>query len=241
MVYSDTTNKNGIVQLCESLCKLGDSGITGDTTLFKQFTGYLNQAYKKVAIAILRVDRNWNWDDSNWSDYPVATVNLVSGQREYALPTSTAGGNASNLWQVDLIEIMDTSGVYHPIVPMEYGELETTATGMPTKYTLSGKNIRLEAIPLTGYVTTTAGMRVRFKRSVSEFTTASTTAQPGFIDTYHDLLAYDASATYLIPINTQLALTYSQIFENRLKLLQTDWMNRTDDRTGFKAKVRNYE
>lgn len=229
MVFSDTTNKNGIVQLVERLTKLGDGGITNDTTLFKQVTGDINQAYKKVSTALLRVDKNWKWDDTNYTDFPIATIDLVSSQRDYTLPASTSGGNASTLWKLNLVEIMDTAGVYHKIDLMPEGELETTDTGIPTQYKLIGNSIRLKVIPVTGSVTLTAGLRITFQRSVIEYTTASTTVQPGFMDAYHDLLAYDASATYLMPINTQLAVNYTNIFENRLKLLQKDYSNKNDD------------
>jgi hypothetical protein len=229
MQFSNTTDKNGIVQYTESLCRLGDGGITNDTTLFKQITAYINQAYKKVASALLRVDRRWKFDDTNWTDFPIATIDLVTTQRDYTLPASTSGGNASTLWKISLVEIMDTAGVYHKIELMADGELETTDTGIPTKYKLIGNSIRLQNIPVTGSVTLTAGLRITFQRSIIEYTTASTTVQPGFMDAYHDLLAYDASATYLMPINTQLAVNYTNIFENRLKLLQKDYSNKNDD------------
>ena len=229
MVFNDTTNKNGIVQFSEDLCKLGDGGITGDTVLFKKFTSLLNQAYKKVAIALLRVDRTWKWDDTNYTDFPIATIDLVTTQRDYTLPAATSGGNASTLWKVNLVEIMDTAGLYHKIELMEDGDLETPDTGTPTKYRLIGNSIRLQNIPVTGSVTMTNGLRITFQRSLDVFTTADTTQQPGFMDAYHDLLAYDASATYLLPIDGNLAINYSTIFENRLKLLQRDWANKNDD------------
>ena len=175
MVFSDTTNKNRIVQLVERLTKLGDGGITNDTTLFKQVTGDINQAYKKVSTALLRVDKNWTWDDTNYTDFPIATIDLVSSQRDYTLPASTSGGNASTLWKLNLVEIMDTAGVYHKIDLMPEGELETTDTGIPTQYKLIGNSIRLKVIPITGSVTLTAGLRITFQRSVIEYTTASTT------------------------------------------------------------------
>lgn len=241
MVFSDTTNKNGIVQFSESLCRLGDGGITGDSVLFKQFTSYLNQAYKKVAIAILRVDRDWKWDDSNYTDFPIATINLVNNQRDYTLPASTSGGDTSTLWQVNLVEIMDNNGTYRTLRPMEYGEEETDESCMPTSYSFNGGSIRFKELPSSSDVTLTSGLRITFKRSIIEFTTASTSVQPGFLDVYHDLLAYDASSAYLMPLNTELAITYSNIFDNRLKLLQSDWLNKTDTRTGLKVRVRNYE
>lgn len=229
MQISDTTNKNGIVQLQERLCKLGDGGITNDSTLFKQVIGDINQAYKKVAMGLLRVDRRWKFDDSNYTDFPIATINLVSGQRDYTLPAATSGGNASTLWRINLVEVMDSTGNYSKIEPFYDGELEGTVSGLPTMYKLIGNSIRLDAIPLTGSVTLTAGLRITFQRSIVEFTTSSTTEQPGFIDTYHDLLAYDASATYLLPFDRQLAVDYSAIFENRLKLLQKDYANKNED------------
>jgi hypothetical protein len=225
MVLSSTTNKNGIVQLCERLCKLGDGGITNDTTLFLQFTGDINQAYKKVSMALLRSDRRWKWDDSNYTDFAIGSINVVSGQRDLTLPAAVSGGNASTLYRINKVEILNGT-TYQPINLMEIDEEEETTTGLPTKYKLVGNSIRFKELPNANI---TAGLRITFQRSVVEFTTSSTTEQPGFIDAYHDLLAYDASATYLMPINTQLAISYSNIFETRLMLLQKDKALMNDD------------
>lgn len=229
MQFNNTTEKNGIIQYCESLAKLGDGGITNDTVLFKQITSYINQAYKKVAMALLRVDRRWKFDDTNFTDFPIASIDLVSGQRDYTLPASTSGGNASTLWKLNMVRIMKPDGVYEKIEPLLDGEEEDITSGFPTRYKVIGNSIRLSPIPLTGSVTLTAGLEITFQRSIIEFTTASTTTQPAFFDSYHDLLAYDASSTYLMPINTQLAINYSTIFDNRLKLLQKDYSNKNDD------------
>lgn len=229
MQYSSTTTKAGIVQFSEDLCKLGDGGITNDTTLFLKFTSFINQAYKKVSMALLRVDKRWKWDDTNYTDFPIATINLVSGQRDYTLPAAVSGGNASTLWKLNLVEVMNSTGTYSKIEPFYDGELEGINSGLPSRYKLIGNSIRLDAIPLTGSVTLTAGLRITFQRSIIEFTTSSTTEQPGFFDTYHDLLAYDASATYLLPVNKDLAIDYTNIFENRLKLLQKDYSNKNED------------
>jgi len=233
MVFSDTTNKNGAIQFTESLCKLGDGGITNDTTLFKQITSYFNQSCKKVSMALLRVDKNWKWDDFNYTDFPIATIDLVNGQRDYTLPASASGGNASTLWKINRIRIMATDGLYYQIFPLLPEEEETQAGsdyyGVPIRYKLIGNSIRLSPIPKTGSVTMTAGLEVQFQRSGDDFTTADTTQQPAFMDAYHDLPCYDTASAYLMPINTQLAVTYSQIFNQRLELLSEDWSNRNDD------------
>lgn len=236
MKYSDTTNKDGIIQFTESLCKLGDGGITNDTTLFKQITAYINQAYKKVGMALLRSDKNWKWDDSNYTDFPIASIALVANQRDYTLPASTSGGNASTLWKINKVEILKNS-IYEVIDLMEVGEEELTTTGSATKYNLIGNSIRLKELPSANLAD---GLRITFQRSLTEFTTSSTTEQPGFMDSYHDLLAYDASSSYLMPINTQIAINYSQIFDNRLKLLQQDYSLRNDDtKRKLRANVEN--
>ena len=228
MKFSDTTNKNGIIQLVERLCKLGDGGITNDTTLFKQITGDINQAYKKVAMALLRVDKSWKWDDSNYTDFPIATIDIVASQRDYTLPASTSGGNASTLYRVNQVRFKVTGGQYQKLELMNIGEEETasTTTGVPTKYNLVGNSIRLNIVASAN---STAGLEVTFQRSLEEFTTSDTTKQPGFMDSYHDLLAYDASSTYLLPLNTQLAVNYSTIFSNRTRLMQDDYAKKNDD------------
>jgi len=229
MQFSNTTTKNGIVQLTERLCKLGDGGITNDTTLFLQITGDLNQAYKKVSMALLRVDKYWKWDDTNYTDFPTASINLVASQRDYTLPAAVSGGNASTLWKLNKVSVMGLDGKYRQLTLAAPDAYEDTNTGQPETYKLIGGSIRIIPLPVASAVTLTAGLQIEFQRSIIEYTTASTTVQPGFMDSYHDLLAYDASSTYLLPVNQELAINYSNIFENRLKLLQKDYSNRNDD------------
>ncbi len=225
MVFSDTTNKSGCIQFIESLCRLGDGGITNDTTLFKQITSYFNQADKKVSLAMLRSDRRWKWDDSKYTDFPIASINIVSSQRDYSLPPAVSGGNFSTLWRINKVEVL-TNGVYQKIELMDINEEELTTSGIATKYNLVGSSLRLKELPSSSI---TSGLRITFQRSGNEFTTSSTTEQPGYIDAYHDLPCYDTASTYLLPINTQLAVLYSQIFNDRLKLLQADRALMNDD------------
>ncbi len=225
MVYNDTTNKNGCMQFIESLCRLGDGGITNDSTLFKQITSYFNQADKKVSIALLRSDRRWKFDDSKYTDFPIASINLVANQRDYTLPASTSGGNASTLWRINKVEILDGTQ-YKEIPLMEIDEEEETYTALPSKYNLMGNSIRFKELPVANV---TNGIRITFQRSTVGFTTSSTTEQPGYIDAYHDLPCYDVASTYLLPIDRQLAIDYKSIFDSRLMLLQQDKSLMNDD------------
>ena len=98
MTFNDTSTKDGVIQNCESFCKLGNATITGDTLLLDKFTGYTNQAMDKIATAILTIDKNWRFDDvASYGNFAVATADLVDGQREYVLPRATLTGDISKV------------------------------------------------------------------------------------------------------------------------------------------------
>ena len=229
MQFNDTTNKSGIIQFTESLCKLGDGGITNDTTLFKQITSYINASYAKIASAILRVDKYWKWDDSNYTTFPIATIDLEAGVRDYTLPARAVSANPSTLYKINKVQVLDASGVYQDLEVSEPGEKESPNSGVPTRYDLIGNSIRLSDIPTASSVTLTAGLRIFFQRSFDEFTTSDTTQEPGFSNAYHHLLAYDAASMYLLPFNASLATTYIQLFNAGLNDLKNDYAIRNDD------------
>jgi hypothetical protein len=235
MQFSSTSGKNGIIQNCESLCNLGDAGISGNTTLLAKFTGWINDSYGKVAQAILTVDKQWRWDDSNWGSNsnqskPVATADLVSGQRDYVLPRATNSSDRSTLWKVYKIRIKDIDGDWYDIVPLGADEFETDdGSGVPTAYRLLNGTIRLSDPPLTGKITLTAGIQVWFSREFSRFTTASTSTHPQFISAYHYLLPLDASATFLLPTDSKKASEYMALFNDGLEKLKKAYAQRNDD------------
>lgn len=228
MVFSDTTNKNGCIQFIENLCRLGDGGITNDSVLFKQITGYFNQSDKEVSIALLRADKNAKWDDFKYTDFPIASIDLEVGIRDYVIPGATSGGNISTNWKINKIEILQADGVtYSKIDLMDLNEEEaTTSTIAPSKYNILGGSIRFKELPSTNV---TAGIRFTFQRSGVEFTTSSTTQQPGYFDAYHDLPCYKTASMYLLPLDRILASDYLNLFNDGLKKLKQDWSLRSDD------------
>lgn len=239
MVFSDTTNKNGCIQFIESLCKLGDGGITNDTTLFKQITSYFNQADKEVSMALLRADKNAKWDDFKYTDFPIASIDLEVGVRDYVIPGATSGGNVSTNWKINKIEVLQSNGTtYSKVDLMDLDEEElTTSLLSPTKYSVLGGSIRFKELPSANV---TNGIRFTFQRSGVPFTTSSTTEQPGYFDAYHDLPCYKTASMYLLPIDRALAGDYLNLFNDRLKKLQQDWAVRSDDiKRGLRVRVEN--
>ena len=200
MQFSDTTNKNGIIQDAEFLLNFPDGGISGDTTVLKQFTGLINQAYLKVVAKVLEADRRWTWDHSNYTDFPIGSATLVAGQEDYTLPAATSSGNAATLLRVVRIAVLDTTGVEYTLIHDErpiadLNKLYVTS-GTPVFYKLIGNSVKLFPAPAAANVTLTAGLRVYFQRSPDLFTSSDTTQQPGLPEPLHRLLSIEASMDY---------------------------------------------
>ncbi len=72
MVYSDTTNKNGILQKCEFYVFGSNYGaITDNTTRKAEFNGLINDSLDSIVSDILDSDTRWQWDDTNRTDFPI--------------------------------------------------------------------------------------------------------------------------------------------------------------------------
>lgn len=193
--FSNTTTKGGIIQLCEFNCGLGDTGISGNSTLLKQFTALSNIAMSEVWHIIFASMSGWQYDDSNQTDLPQATQNLSVGVSKYALPSAALS--------VNRVEVKDNSGNFWKLQPLDLKEigigidefLETD--GMPRYYRLLGSTIELFPAPAAANVTTSNGLKVYFDRGGVAFVSTDTTATPGFASEYHDLIPVKTSIKWL--------------------------------------------
>ena len=233
MEYSNTTTKAGIIQREEALCLLGDAGISANTTLIRQFTAFNNAAYHEIWMAQMSVDKTWKSDDFNYTDLPDAPITLVALQSDYTLPVAVSGGNVASFLRLN--------GVYHTkngfrtyLRPMENNETLLADDGVPTSYRVQGKSLFLNVQPSSDFVTDVTNLHVEFQRVPDAFLYDDTTQQPGFLETYHDLIPLKASSLYLLPINPNLAQLYEQRFLTRLELFKRDVSNLDD------AQERNF-
>lgn len=235
MIYTDTTNKNGLLQLCEQLCSIGDGGISGDATLKAMFTNYLNMAQSQAVAAILQVDKNHNYDDYNYTDLPDAPITLVANQQDYTLPVASVGANLSTLVRVKGVYfLLNNIRTYLPY--MRQDEALYSVAGEPYSYRLNGKSLFFNIPPNAATVTKYGTFHVEFQRIQDKFTTSDTTQEPGLIEIYHPALAVKASAIYMLPIDRTLSLTYSSgdmnrpaMFENELINLMRMWGDMAGD------------
>ena len=208
MQFSDTSNKNGVLQVCESLAGLGDGGITGNTLLLKNFVNYVNIAVAEVRDATMEVDASWKADDYNYTNISHAPITLVAGQRDYEMPVAATGNNVATLLRVNGIYIL-SGGERVYLRAMESNESPSTTNGAPTAFYFDGKSIFFECPPDATFVSTYTSFYVDYARLDDPFVSTDTTQQPGFLGTYHHILAFRAVSLYELKPNPQYALLLS--------------------------------
>ena len=196
MQYSNTTTKDGLVQRCEVYTSLGDGAISGDQTMLAQFTSLLNSAYEKVVTIILESIDEVDFDDSNYSDFPVATATLVSGQRDYAFPT--------DILKIKRIDITYDGTNWYKAEAFDIGEyvngvgndtiVDSNFQKSKPKYDTKYNSIWVYPLASDG----NGQMRIEYTRDINSFTTSSTTTQPGIDKAFHPLIAKFASLEWAI-------------------------------------------
>jgi hypothetical protein len=192
MNYNDTTNGNGIIQSCEDLCDLGFGYISGSTNNLKTFVLKAKKVMSELWFNIYNSTGSWQYDDSNNTDLPQATTDLVSGTNRYALP--------SDALTVNRIEIKDQNGRWVKLKVFDknknesaIGDLETES-GTPTHYFLI--NGTIELLPVINY-SSTGGIKVFFERAGIDFTYDDTIQNPGFSSPFHYLVPLGMSIEWL--------------------------------------------
>lgn len=214
MDFSDTTNKDGIIQTIEFLLDFNDADISGNATLLKQITNIINNdAYDEVVSEILKNDGTWNWDDFNettskWPEhFQTLTVTVGSEVSRYALPTAASNSgsgssDASSFLRLLEVSVKDAAGYYQKLNPIDEKAfdkpLETVfnTPGFPKWYDLTGASVEIFPAPLASQVTATNGLKFKFQRDKIDFATSDTTKQPGFPSIYHYLLPLITAETY---------------------------------------------
>lgn len=236
MDFNKTSDRSGLIQDCEDLCNLGATGVSGNTTLLQTFTRYINQWYLKSVAWILEASSTWDWDDSNYTDFPIGTATLVNDQQDYTLPVASSGADASTLLKVLRVEVKDSAGNYYKLEPFDETQIKSTGladyeetAGMPRMYREVANSIELYPKPSTSMVTASAGLKVYFQRTPDLFATSDTTQQPGIPQPFHRLLSLGASYDFAISKGMQNASALRQEIEQLKGQMQQFFGRRNND------------
>jgi len=197
MEFSDTTTKDGIIQDCEFWLFAGNYGqITGNANLLNTFTALSNRALDSVTTAVLEADDRWEFDDSTYTDYPIATTDLVSGQRDYVLSVSHL--------KVLRVEWKDSTGNWILGKPIDLEDISVArdefmfTSAVPVYYDKLANSVFL--YPSPNY-NSTGGLRVYYQREPNYFASTDTTKKPGFASICHRLVPLKACYDYAVANN----------------------------------------
>ncbi len=196
MEFSNTTTKGGIIQHCETLLGMSDGDISGNAVLLKVFTRLTNNWYRRADSAIWQFSSSWGFDDSDHTDLPRATANLVDDQHDYEIPSSARV--IREVW------VKDSVGNWIKMKPVDEQNSTTPLgekydeKGMPSKFDMVGRSLFLYPAPKTSDVTITAGLKVLVDRDIDEFVSTDTTKGPGFDNHFHEMVPVGASLDYAL-------------------------------------------
>lgn len=190
MVFYDAALNTGICQEIDRIC--GSSNATYD---IQSKTARVNMALDRFVSLALLYDDNWQYDDSNNTDFPIGVANLVSGQQDYSFP--------SELLTVTKVLVMDTNGLWkqldlvnrEQIQSKPIFELAPNNSGVPWRYAIFANSILLDAIP---NYNSALGLKVIFQRNANRFVYTDTTLEPGIPSLFHSYLARYAALPFLI-------------------------------------------
>ncbi len=218
---------------------------------------YTQRGEERVVGLIMGADGRWQYDDANYSDLPIGTTTLVSGQQDYSLSTSQL--------KVSGVAVKLASGVWRRLLPFDPDDLGTSSTplsfiplvafgptmdraeflktpALPQYYDKQGSSLILYPAPDNGIsVTLASGLKIYYERgpllfdySLGTFTdaTGSTASSPGFNSLYHDLIPYWAAYNYCVANGLPQANGYMAEIQRKEAALIADYSKRdADERT----------
>ncbi len=186
-------NKTQIDSLIDRNCKTSSvSYSVADKTADE------NLAMSKVWSIAFKAGAKWQFDDSNHTDYPIITTNLVANQRDYTFTSDEQGNIILDIYKV---MVANEAGVYSEImcvdqqsdVDMESFYNGQNTIGVPTRYDKTANGIFLDCIPSYNK---TSGLKIFINREGSYFTTSDTTKMPGFSALFHEYVALEPTVRY---------------------------------------------
>jgi hypothetical protein len=196
--FNDTTNYKGLVQLYEREIGANRGDISGSTDRLKEFASDVNSALDDFVEMAIKSSGTWQFDDTNFSDYPIITTNLVQGQRDYSFTSDETGNLVLDIYKV---LVADADGKYRELTPRDAQSEEDTngfwngenTQGSPHEYDKTGNGIFLNPIPNNNV---SNGLKVYINREASYFAHTDTIKKPGVPGIFHKYFALRPAQDY---------------------------------------------
>lgn len=232
--FNNTTSKDGIIQHIEGLLGLSDGTISGNASFLKIMTGFVNTAFEVVVGMIIAAQPDWEFDDFNYTDFPIGTTDLEDEVKDYQLPAASQSSSLATNLKLIQVSVRDKNGVLKKLKNIDEANFDRNldevfpTPGLPQYYRLNGMSLELYPTPSADEVTIDEGLEVQFQRSGSPFVSTDTTKKPGIISVAHGLIPLIASQKYGGPrgLGKQSDIKEQIKFESELVQVHYSNMNR---------------
>lgn len=213
MVFSDTTNKNGMIQRFEWWTRMKDGDVTG--VLLQQVTAAINDGFDSIIPFLLSYSDRIRWDDFNHTDRPIGTIDIVSGQPDYTVSEDDNGLDILNLTRVRILNSASATD-YTDLRRMFINDIRAadamspnpSFSGIPSHFLEVGNSIFL--YPNPNYAAT-AGVKLFFERQQSYFVSTDTTKEIGIPRTFHILPVLYAAEEWILINRSKDTATINRI------------------------------
>lgn len=228
MVFSESTNKTGSYELFQDLTETNTSSYT-----ISKFTRDMNNAYAYFMLLAIRNAGLWQVDDTNQTDYPIITMNIVSGQQDY--PFTVDGSSVPNqILDITRVECASDSAKSFWRVLDGYDQTDedsaltqlATISGVPYRYDKLANGIWLDQKP---NYSATAGLKVYFQRTPVYFLVSDTTKKAGIPDFFHEYLVYRCAYLYAVKNIPAIANNYFAVMQKMEKDIALYYSQRDRD------------
>lgn len=199
MQFSDTTNRTGLVQLLEDLT--GTQSATTSSYSLTTKTRDINNAYSNYFLIGAQTEGRWQLDDTNHTDFPIITANIVLNQQDYTF-TNDGSTPSNQILDIYRVEVTDTNGQAYQLQPIDQFDIQGIAltefmdtASRPMYYDKTANGLILYPKPDYNY---TNGLRIYYSRTPSYFLSTDTTKTPGIPNVFHEYLAIRPAYQYCL-------------------------------------------
>lgn len=200
LIYNDTTNQKGIVQVYEKEAGFNRGDVSGSITKMKDLATDINLALDDYFALALAASGTWVFDDSNHGDYPIIMTDLVEGQRDYPFTTDGSGNLILDIYKV-MAKLEGEDGVFDEIRPVSVQTEHPTqdfydgrnVEGVPYRYSKTANGIFLDQIPSYSQEN---GLKMYINREASYFNYQDTSKSPGVPGIHHRYFPLKAALDY---------------------------------------------
>lgn len=234
LVLSNTTTRNGIIELIEDYTNT-DSATTSS---FPKLTKVrdINLAFANYMRIAVKASGRWQVDDSNQTDYPIVLMDLVANQQDYSF--NYDGSSVPNqINDVHRVEIMDANGNAILLEPIDMADVENNAltafdatAGTPRYYDKTSNAVWLYPKPSYNY---TGGMRLYTSRTPVYFLGDGTddTSKAGIPEMFHEYLALRPAYLYCLAKGLPQTKALGEMVAEKEKDIKSYYGTRQRDET----------